>query len=197
MEPFTAVVLAGGRSQRMGQDKVWLDAGGQPLIVRVVERLHELVAEVVVVRATPTVVMPPLPARIVDDRYRAAGPLAGLHAGLHAAVTPWVFALACDMPSLNPALVRYLALLRPWHDAVVPCPTGQPEPLHAFYHRRCLPAVEACLERGQRQLLAFYAEVRVRPVPLPEITIFDPNLSSFTNVNTPEEWADARKQMNW
>jgi len=197
MEPFTGIILAGGRSLRMGVDKLWLDAGGRPLIARVAERLAGLAAEIVVVRASPTAELPELPGRVVEDRYPGMGPLAGLHAGLHAASTPWAFAVACDMPFLVSSLIQYLALLRPASDAVVPYLAGRPEPLHAFYHRRCLPEIERCLAQGKRRLLAFYPAVHVRPVSPSEIAVFDPDLRSFININTPEEWATAREMGGW
>lgn len=197
MEPFSAIVLAGGRGRRMGRDKVWLDAGGRPLIARVVERLAPLSSEVIVVRASLDGPFPPLPVRLVEDRYPGQGPLAGVHAGLSAAATPWAFVVACDMPFLDVGLIRYLALLRPGHDAVVPYPAGRPEPLHAFYHRRCLLAVEELLGRGDRALAMLHLRVRSRPVSRAELTRFDPSLDSFTNVNTPEEWERARRVAGW
>ena len=193
MEPFTAVILAGGQSQRMGQDKAWLDVGGQPLIVHVVERLRNLAAEVIVVRGTPTSPLPKLLARVVEDRCQGMGPLAGLQAGLDASATPWIFAAACDMPLLNPALIRYLALLRPGYDVIVPYPAGQPEPLHAFYHRRCLPVIEQALASQQRPIWRIYDKLRIRPVLPAELVIFDPDLQSFVNINTPIEWEKVRR----
>ncbi len=197
MEPFSAVILAGGRSQRMGQEKAWLDAGGQPLILRVVERLQDMAAEIITVRSPTSAPNPLLPGRSVEDRYPGAGPLAGIHAGLSAAQTSWIFAVACDMPFLNRELIRYLALLRPGHDAVVPYPMGRPEPLHAFYHRRCLPTMDAHLRRGQRALFALLADLDTRAVSRSEIAVFDHDLRSFTNINTPEEWAQARQMADW
>lgn len=193
MEPFTAVILAGGQSRRMGQDKAWLDIGGQPLLAHVAGRLRGLAAEILVVRAAPTIPLPELPARVVEDQYLGMGPLAGLHAGLNASATPWIFAVACDMPLLNPALIHYLALLRPGHDAVVPYPTHQPEPLHAFYHRRCLAVIEQALASGQRSVWKLYDRLHTRPVSPLELVIFDPGLHSFVNVNTPAEWERVRR----
>ncbi|MCS7221758.1 MAG: molybdenum cofactor guanylyltransferase [Anaerolineae bacterium] len=193
MELFTAVILAGGQSRRMGQDKAWLDAGGRPLLVHVAERLQNLAAEVIVVRAAPTTPLPALPARVIEDRYPGMGPLAGLHAGLSASATSWIFAVACDMPLLHQALIRYLALLRPGHDAVIPYPTGQPEPLHAFYHRRCLAVIEQALASGQRSVWKLYTRLQVRSVSPLELTVFDPDLRSFVNVNTPTEWERVRR----
>jgi molybdopterin-guanine dinucleotide biosynthesis protein A len=181
----------------MGQDKVWLDAGGHPLLVRVAERLASHVAEIIVVHSPMSAPLPSLPVRFVLDHYQGIGPLGGLHAGLAATHTPWTFAVACDMPFLNPILIRYLALLRPGHDVIVPCPTGQPEPLHAFYHQRCLPAIEASLMRATPSLVSFYAAMAVRRVSRSEIAPCDPDLRSFLNLNTPEEWNAARHLAGW
>ncbi len=177
----------------MGQSKAWLDVGSQPLLAYVAERLRGLATETLVVRAAPTTPLPELAARTVEDFYPGMGPLAGLHAGLRTTTTPWIFTVACDMPLLNPALIRYLALLRPGHDAVVPYPAGRPEPLHAFYHRRCLPVIEQALSAGQRHVWGLYDKIHVRPVSSSELVTFDPDLRSFTNVNTPTEWERVRR----
>ena len=73
-------------------------------------------------------------------------------------------------------------------DAVVPVVAGRPQPLHALYHRRCLPAVEAALQTGERRMDSFYPQVRIRFVTEDEVRPIDSELRSFVNVNTPEEW---------
>lgn len=195
--PYTVIVLAGGRSRRMGRDKAWLDAGGRPLIERVLERLVPLAAEMVVVVAPGTGLLPDLGARVVVDRVLGAGPLGGLHAGLEASRTAWSFVAACDMPFLNLDLIRYLAYLRPGHDVVLPFPTGRPEPLHAFYHQRCLAPIAASLASGERAMISFLGAVRVRAVSAPEIACFDAEGRSFLNINTPEEWETTRRTAGW
>ena len=67
------------------------------------------------------------------------------------------------------------------------------EPLHALYRRSCLPAIEGRLAAGQRRVISFLPDVRVRDVLPAEISPLDPNFLSFLNVNTPEEWEQARK----
>lgn len=195
--PYTVVVLAGGRSRRMGRDKAWLDAGGRPLIARVVEQLAPLAAETVVVTAPGAAPLPDLAARVVVDRVEGAGPLGGLHAGLEAARTPWSFVVACDMPFLNLDLIRYLAYLRPGHDVVLPFPTGRPEPLHTFYHQRCLASIVASLMNGERAMVSFLGAVRVRAVSAAEIACFDEKGRSFLNINTPQEWEATRQAAGW
>lgn len=197
--PVTLLVMAGGRSRRMGRDKAWLEIDGLPLVERVVQRLEGLAGEVLFSAREPEPYAAlctrlSLPASVVLDRYPDAGPLAGLEAGLAAAAHELVFAVATDMPFVNPALVSHLVGLCEGYDAVVPLtPHGdtlEPEPLHAVYRRTCLPAIRAQLDAGRRRVVSFLPEVRVCYVNPDEMTPFDPDLRSFANINTPEEWEE-------
>ena len=194
----------------MGQDKIWLPLGADavPLIERVVARLRPLAAEFLFSAnaAEPFAELVSslrgqgFEAQVVPDRYPGAGPLAGLHAGLSAARCELLLAVAGDMPFINPALVAYLVALASGFDVVIPerphSRTGEPvkEPLHAIYRRSCLGAVAARLGAGERQMVGFLPDVRVRIVGPDEIRDFDPDFRSFFNVNTPEDW-DAAEQM--
>jgi molybdopterin-guanine dinucleotide biosynthesis protein A len=205
-QALSLLILAGGKSTRMGQDKVWLMLDGRPLVMRVIDRVLPLVDEVVVSTNQPDAFEARLPnmtvpARAVADRYHGAGPLAGLHAGLLAARYDLVLTLAADMPFVNPALISYLAQLAGGLavDAVVPQvpnpETGQIglEPLHAIYRKSCLPAIERCLTLDQRRVVSFLGRVHLRVVSPDEIRPHDPLFRSFANVNTPQEWLDAQR----
>lgn len=206
MEPLTLLMLAGGRSRRMGQDKLWLLLDGVPLIERAVRRALPLAAEVLLsANDSPRcealagrLRQEGVPAHVVADLYPTAGPLAGLHAGLTAAQHDLLLALAGDMPFVNLALVEQMVGLAPGFDVVAPRlphpATGELawEPLHALYRRTCLPALTARLATGERRVQSFFADVRVREVPAAEIARLDPGGLSFFNVNTPEEWRQAQ-----
>ncbi len=202
-EKLSLLILAAGASTRLNQDKVWLELDGQPLVERVARRMLPLVSEIIFSTNRPRqfealVSALPVPARTVADHYLAAGPLAGLHAGLSVARYDLMLVVAVDMPFVNPELVRYLAELTSDVDAVVPQvpnqDTGQPElePLHAIYRRTCLPVIEECLASGRRRVGSFLPQVRVRDVSAEEIRLRDPQFRSFANVNTPQDWAAAR-----
>ena len=122
--------------------------------------------------------------------------MGGLATGL-ATCASWAICVACDLPLLNPALFAYFYTLavatnptgdEPW-DAIVPLVNEYPEPLHALYHRRCLPAIITSLAKGERRATAFLPAVRVRYVNEAELRQVDPELLSFFNANTPDEWA--------
>jgi len=134
----------------------------------------------------------PVSARVVADRYVGAGVLAGVHAGLLAAHRELVVVVACDLPFLNLGLLCYLVSLAHEADVVVPR-WADVEPLHAVYRTAaCLGPVESALARGERCIISFYHEVRVRYVERAEIARFDPQGLSFFNVNTLGDWERAR-----
>ena len=188
MEPISVIVLAGGASQRMGSNKALLPIGqGETLVSRVVKNLAALTDDLILVSNAPELYAG-LPVQHTSDHYLGAGPLAGLHAGLLATHYPWAFVAACDMPLIDHRLVRYMLLVSESYQAVAPRVGQSIEPLHALYHRSCLPAIETRLEQNQRRVVSFYPDVRVRYVDEREIAIFDRAGRSFANANTPEDW---------
>jgi molybdopterin-guanine dinucleotide biosynthesis protein A len=194
-ETLTGIVLAGGASQRMGRDKAFLKLDGQRLIEVVIARMTQVCAEVLVVAgdARPYVGLG-VPA--VEDCFRGVGVLGGLHAGLEAAAHELTLAVGCDMPFLNPDLMRAFAGWAEGFDvAVLRYGDGeQVEPLHGAYRRTCLPAMEAAIRAGRRRIISFFPHVKVRYVSPADVTPLDPDLRSFRNVNTPEEWSAVRAE---
>jgi molybdopterin-guanine dinucleotide biosynthesis protein A len=190
----SAIVLAGGKSRRLGMDKTALRIGGQTLLARTVDLLVEFgAAEVIIVTNTPAAHTHPL-ARCVTDVYPGMGTLGGIYSGLAATATTHCLAVAADMPFLNGALLGYLASLAPGHDVVVPAINGIMEPLHAVYERACLPVIRPYLLGEQTpRIIAFYDEVTVRRVQKDELVRYDPLLLSFFNINTPEDVESARR----
>lgn len=188
----TALILAGGESRRMGQDKANLVFDGQTLLQSVTVAMQPLFAEVILsVRQTRHEIDLP---QVCDDVSRI-GPLAGLAAGLECAATPWIFAVACDMPFITAALVEYLARQRGNYQAVVPMVRGYPQPLAAFYAASCLPAVRECLNgNGKHSLRALLEGLQVRYVNEAEILEADPDLASFFDLDTPQDVALAENR---
>ncbi len=193
--PISGIVLAGGASRRIGCNKAFLELGGRPLIAHVVERLARACAEVLIVAGD----MHPytgLGLPVVEDRFRGVGVLGGLHAGLEAAAHDLVLAVGCDMPFLNPDLLRAFAVWVEGFDAAVLRQGEQVEPLHAAYRRTCLSALEAAIRAGERRIISFFPHVRVRYITPAEVIPLDPDLRSFRNVNTLQEWEAVQKEWN-
>ena len=185
---LTAVVLAGGKSTRLGQDKAFALVGGRPMVERVLEVVRQVCDEILILGGDGGKLKADQ-ARHLPDEHPGEGPLMALRTGLAAMTHDWAFATACDAPFLEPRLLEYLWTLREGHDAVVPFTAADnyPKPLCALYARRCLPAATAALDRGDRQLVRLYRDVRVLYVPEDNLRLIDPDLRSFLNVNTAED----------
>ncbi len=192
IENCTAVIMAGGDSRRMGQDKANLVLGERTLLQSVVDTLQPIFAEVIVSVRQPRSEID-LPQVCDDPAY--SGPLAGLAAALERAITPWIFVVACDMPFVSPAVIEYLALQRAEYQAVVPVVGGHPQPLAAFYARECLEEVRACLHgKGKHSFRALLDTMRVCYVSEAQMQAVDPQLRSFFDLDTPQDLRAAQEK---
>jgi molybdopterin-guanine dinucleotide biosynthesis protein A len=147
----TLLVLAGGESRRMGRPKAWLEVGETTLLRWMVERLGPAFSEVVVSFAEPEQLEELVPYRVVFDRKRASGPLAGIEAGLSAARHEVTFAIACDMPYVTRGVVEMAVAAARGCDAAMPRVDGRAEPVCAAYRRSALPVITAALDGGHRR----------------------------------------------
>jgi len=176
----------------MGSDKALLEFDGRTLLERVIAGMSELFAEVLIAGGKPER-YPGSAAPVVADRLEGRGAIIGLHAGLAAAKTPRIFAVACDAPFFSPELIRHLVGLAPAADWIVPRTGKGLEPLFAVYSQACRPVIEELVQRGQRQIIGLAERVAVHYVEEEELRCFDPELRSFINVNTP---GDVRQHLD-
>jgi len=189
----TLLILAGGRSRRMGRDKARLPTGDGTLIEHLVRRLGPVVDEAIVAGGDEA--LQPAGARQIEDRYPGMGPLAGMHAGLLEAGYPLVWVVACDLPDVEPGLGALLRNLAAGVDAVVPRVGEEPEGVCAVYHRSIATRIEVLLRADQRRVQDLLACVDVRYVTAAELRPVDPVLRSFRNLNTLADydaWLTAR-----
>lgn len=190
---LSAIVLAGGRSRRMGQDKrrlkLWGEAG-PTLLEHTVQLVGQLCDDVIVV-LNDAQDWPQLAARCVPDAYPQGGALGGIYSGLAATRSRNALLVACDMPFLNPALLAFLLHYPAEYDALIPRTTmpeatrnrSGVEPLHGVYSMACLPALQACLHAGQLQITSFLDTVNTIIVEASEYQHLDPEGRSFINLN--------------
>ena len=187
--PVAGVILAGGRASRMGgRDKAFAAVAGEPIVVRTVRVFRALFPQVLVSTNRPER-FAALEVDTVADRFPGAGPLAGIHAAMLTSRYPHVFVAACDMPGLDPDVIRLVLARIGTADAVVPRWDGDVEPLHAVYALQTLPAVEAALRSGRNAMRDFLQTVRVDWVDEAELRALRGAAASLTNVNTPEDLA--------
>jgi molybdopterin-guanine dinucleotide biosynthesis protein A len=177
----------------MGTPKALLLFDGEPLIVHVVATLRRLFADVVVV-AAPAQDLPSLPVTLVRDDVAYQGPVGGICYGLRVSRGEVSFVTACDSAFLSSRLISHLLSQIAEHDVVVPHWQGRFQPLHAVYRRSVLPLLEGQLARGELRPVFLFDKVRTRRIDEEEIRLFDPEGSSFFNMNTPEDYAEALKR---
>lgn len=208
----SAIILAGGKSRRMGTDKAFLEFDGKLLIERVIESVRRVCDEVVIV-SNDLDSYARFGVPIVGDVYPNKGSLGGIFSGLLAIHEPYALAVACDMPFLNEALLRHMISLGARADVVVPrardlssnVHRGRPDartlrlakdadlhPTHAVYSKSCIEPMRMRLLADDLRIIGFYDHVRVLVVEPEEIDRFDPKHLSFFNANTPEDIEFAR-----
>ena len=189
----TAIILAGGKSSRMGRSKALLPFDNEPLIVHIVRALKSMFAEAVVV-AAPDQELPPLPALLVRDEVAYQGPVGGIYYGLKAAQGEFCFVTSCDVAFTNLSLISFLISQISNYDVVVPYWQERFQPLHAVYRRSVLPLLKEQLERGELRPIYLFDKVRTRKIGEDEIRRLDPEGLSFLNMNTPEDYVEALKR---
>ncbi len=190
---MTSIVLAGGKSSRLGQDKASEKIDGESLIERVISLVASLSSEVLVVvsEGQLSLNLTPRAKRVVDVRP-GGGALVGIYSGLVSSDSFHNLVVACDMPFLNLSLLRYMIGLSPSFDAVVPRLREGLEPLHAVYSKNCLILIERRLKQGDLRVTGFLDEANVRYVEEGEVNRFDPEHLSFFNINTEADLERAR-----
>ncbi len=182
----------------MGQRKADLHFGASTLLERIVAELGKVFDDIVIV-AAPAAAQAPLaaPARatIIRDDLEYEGPVLALARGLDAARADAVFACSCDLPMLEARVAASILAMLGEYDSVIPIVGGRLQPLHAVYRRRCADALRAMRARGENRLGAIADAVATRRVGEEELRALDPELESFINLNTPEDYARAIRLM--
>ncbi len=187
----SAIVLAGGKSRRIGQPKAFLDLGGRTLIERVLDVVTDLFPETLLV--TPDfAAFARFDLPLIADRHADAGALGGLWTGVAAATFPQSLAVACDMPFLSPALLAHLAARAGACDGAIPRGPDGLHPLHAVYAKHCAGALGRAVEGGRLKLTDAIAGLDMAEIGEQELRRIDPALHSLFNVNRPEDLERAR-----
>jgi molybdopterin-guanine dinucleotide biosynthesis protein A len=191
----SGIILAGGASSRLGQDKALVQIAGRTLIERVIDVLRDLVREIVLVTPAPGgLAWLGLPT--ATDLYPGVGTLGGLHAGLTAIASPYGLVVGCDMPFLQRDLLAYMIAQIEDQDVIMPKIGRYYEPLHALYARRTAASLEQSILAGQRRIRQALAGLRIRYILEGEIEAFDPEHLSFFNVNTPKDLERAHEVLD-
>ena len=185
-ESITGIILAGGKSSRMGQDKAFILFSGRPLIEVVIENLSSLFKNLLIISNNQSLYAK-YEIEVQPDILEGKGPLGGIHAGLHFSKTKYAFVTACDMPYLNPELVRFLSNETGDYDVIIPEFRQRLEPLCAIYSSNCIEPIEKHLSSGNLKITDFISQVNTCVINEKDVRSFDPEGLSFVNINTPED----------
>ncbi len=190
-------ILAGGESSRMGRAKALLEIGGEPLILRTAR-----LAEAVTGGSVATVIgysqaIRALGLATVEDDWPGAGPLGGIATALRVSRAPWSLVLACDLPYLTRAWLEFLVsrAVASEADAVLATSTRGAEPLSAIYHERAKSAIRSALTLGTRKVTDGLKTLRIETIEPAEWKVFDSDGYLFKNMNSPEDYEEARARL--
>jgi molybdopterin-guanine dinucleotide biosynthesis protein A len=192
-----AVILAGGRSVRMGRPKEWLPLGNEPLLLRTCRVVSGCAAPVLVLARDQTQRLPPLPTgvELLSDERQDAGPLAGLVQGMrhlaehhHFDAGDAVVLTACDQPFLTTSFLAGLASHLGEHSVVMPRRDGHLQPLAAVYRVGLLPVATRLLASGSGTPRDLVATGSARVLDGADLDNLDPDGHCLGNVNTPEDY---------
>ena len=194
---ITSIILAGGRSSRLGREKLAEVIAGKSLTERAVSSLISLSQEILIVisqkQARSSLSLYTYPeAKTVVDLYPGKGSLIGIYTGLVHSTNFLNLVVACDMPFLNVNLLRYMIDISPGFDVIIPRVDDQMEPLHAVYSKNCIGPMESLIRQDNLKATAFFDSVKVRYVGKEELDRFDPERLSFFNINTGADLKRAR-----
>ncbi len=191
-----AIILAGGKSSRMGTNKALLKFHEKSNIERMKDELQQVFDDIILVTNNPESYQF-LHLKSVTDQYPGSGPLAGIHAGLEASDYEENFIVACDMPFVSAELAGNLVKALKHHDAVVPVSDGREHPLFAAYQKRVARDAVKCIEDGNLRIRHMLAKLDVRYLEDSDLQLYGgSNLERiFFNMNHPEEYEAAKKWM--
>ena len=180
---ITGVILAGGRSSRMGRDKATLKVDGVPLFRRVLGVLQELFSRVLIAGDRKDLCEAGIES--YADPYPGSA-LGGIYTGLFYSKTPYIFVAPCDMPYPDPSLIRLITSHRKGFDVVIPKTPAGFEPCFALYGRSCMEPSRHTLERGLYRINALFSCLRVFYLEVEDLI---PQWQrSLKNINTPEDY---------
>jgi len=192
----SCIILAGGKSLRLGHDKILENVGNKSLLEQVISRIESFSREIIIVtaeeRSFPQLVCQPN-LQVVSDIFPGKGSLGGIYTGLVTSDSFYNLVIASDMPFLNQTLLGYMIEVSDGFDFVLPRIDNLFEPLHAIYSKNCVAPAEFILKQGRKVIIELFDFVKVRYVEAEEIDRYDPQHLSFFNINTKKDLELARK----
>ncbi len=192
---ISGIILSGGKSKRMGQNKAFIKINGIPIIQRIYNLFKKLFEEIIIVTNEKELFLN-FDAKIYSDIIPQKGALGGLYTGLFFSSFKYSFCVACDMPFLSESLITFLLnKIEDDLDVIVPQTEDGFHPLHAIYSKRCVEPIKKIIDENKYKIIDLYPLVNVKIVNEKEFLFLDPKKESLLNINTPEELELIKKRM--
>jgi molybdopterin-guanine dinucleotide biosynthesis protein A len=186
-EMETAIILAGGKSSRMGFDKQFLKLRDKYIIEVITDKLQKVFEEIIIVTSRPEEYAK-YGFKLAEDEVRDFGPLAGIHVGLKSSSSIYNYIIACDMPFINLKYLEYMMEIIKQHEieveGVITRLGEWIEPFNAFYSKSLIPKIEENISKGNRQINTLFRSSNIHYISEAKAREFSPNWEMFTNVNT-------------
>jgi molybdopterin-guanine dinucleotide biosynthesis protein A len=188
------IILAGGKSSRMGTNKALLKISEKTNIERMVVQLKKLFDEIILVTNDPET-YGFLNVKVTTDHYPDKGPLAGLHAGLSASRFEKNVIVACDLPFISSEFARDLVNRIGNYDAVIPVINGRQHPLFSVFKKKNIERIAESIENGQLRMRGLLDQLHVLYLTEKDLTDYSKESLEriFFNMNHPNEYEDAKK----
>lgn len=186
----TGAIIAGGQSRRMGHDKRFITVDGTPMIMRVFERIRSVTSHQLVIANDGNILQPTLPdvVNIIPDDVANTGSLGGILTALNHSPTAWVLCVAADMPFINSDVMRRMIdFTNEPAQVILPMMDNRPQNLHALYHQSAAPAIEQQIRSGNLRISDIFDGLAVYSIDSANFQDIDPHLTSFANINTPND----------
>ena len=183
---ITGVILVGGKSRRMGQDKAFLELGGRPLLEPVIDLFRSRFSRLLL-SGDHAERFGAYGIPVVPDAYPGSS-LGGIHAGLQAAETGTIFVAPCDLPFPNTELLDYICGMADGYDAIVPVSPQGYEPLFALYAKSCLETIHELLKKKVFRIIDLLPMIHTRFIQSEELASIAEIEQAFLNINTPAEF---------
>lgn len=184
---MTLVILAGGKSSRMGRDKSFIPFGNKALIEVIIEKFRYFFEDMVIISNKPAL-HHKYGLKVYEDIFKDKGPLGGIHSGLSHSKSLYNFFTACDTPFININLVNYMIGKMSGFSAVVPMFGGKTHPLFAIYSRDAIKEAEARILGNKLKMSDFVDSLNTRIINEEEVSVIDKRGRSFSNINTKEDY---------
>ncbi|MEK6572229.1 MAG: molybdenum cofactor guanylyltransferase [Bacteroidota bacterium] len=177
---ITGVILAGGKSRRIGKDKAFLTVDGETFLTRITRTMRSVFEQIYIISNDGSYRFFSLP--VFKDLYQGCGPLAGIHAGLLHSRTQASFVVPCDTPFISEELIEYIISFGGHADVVVPMTEEKLHPLCGLYSRRCLSVIEESLRNRRVKVRDVLTRLYTVVIPItPRLSLYRSDL--LLNVN--------------